>query len=538
MLRFAPPAPNRSSVRFLSAIAIAIGLALTTIHAQIPGRNVNMVSGTEWPDGDPFLQRQNEPSIAASTRNPLHLLGGSNDYRTVDLPGPAASDEETGDAWLGLFKSFDGGQRWTSTLLPGLSAGHDRRQASPRRSRLPGRRRSGGARRHQRPVLLHRPRRSIAATERQERDLRRALHRQQQQGSRRSVRVSRHRRWSPTSDRHGGGSSTSRGWRSTFRAAARAGTITTTASRHDKATSKGNAVDAAALPAGTVYVAYHVRSPSARRSLRSESCSAALERLRRDVEHADPRSAARRTASTRARRSRSIRATARSTWRGGASISIRPTARSTTRIDGGAAADRRQAVRQPPGVRARFAEAARSKGRDPTSLRAPATASRRLGRPPRTRRRRSTSRRRHRRLQLPHQRLSDDDGRRHRPLLRGVDGARLRAAAPRPVDGDARIVMTTTTRRRRLGTEPSPVDDRRPARPPDDAVALVRRRQADAGLLRPARDARADVHEHIDDQRRPRPSAACATPSTSARVDGARRADRRCSRRRCRCRIT
>ena len=52
-----------------------------------------MVSGTEWPGGDPFLQRQNEPSMAASTRNPLHLLGGSNDYRTVDLPGlPATTD--------------------------------------------------------------------------------------------------------------------------------------------------------------------------------------------------------------------------------------------------------------------------------------------------------------------------------------------------------------------------------------------------------------------------------------------------------------
>jgi len=67
----------------------------------IAGRNVNMVSGTEWPNGDPFLQRQNEPSIAASTRNPMHLLGGSNDYRTIDLPGlPGAA--ETGDAWLGL----------------------------------------------------------------------------------------------------------------------------------------------------------------------------------------------------------------------------------------------------------------------------------------------------------------------------------------------------------------------------------------------------------------------------------------------------
>jgi pentapeptide repeat protein len=104
--------------RLALALAAATALGSAFIHAQIPGRNVNMVSGKTLPDGDPFLQRQNEPSVAASTRNPLHLLAGANDYRTVDLPG-LANSEETGDAWLGLFKSVDGGQRWTSTLIPG-----------------------------------------------------------------------------------------------------------------------------------------------------------------------------------------------------------------------------------------------------------------------------------------------------------------------------------------------------------------------------------------------------------------------------------
>ena len=96
---------------------LAISLTLATF-AQTPGPNVNMVTGTEWPGGDPFLQRQNEPSLAVSSRNSLHLFGGANDYRTVDLPGlPGA--EATGDAWLGLFKSFDGGQTWVSNLIPG-----------------------------------------------------------------------------------------------------------------------------------------------------------------------------------------------------------------------------------------------------------------------------------------------------------------------------------------------------------------------------------------------------------------------------------
>jgi uncharacterized protein YjbI with pentapeptide repeats len=87
--------------------------------AQTPGQNINMVSGTTFPTGDPYLQRQNEPSIAASSRNPSRLLAGANDYRSVNIPAPPGVTDETGDAWLGVFKSFNGGQTWQSTLLPG-----------------------------------------------------------------------------------------------------------------------------------------------------------------------------------------------------------------------------------------------------------------------------------------------------------------------------------------------------------------------------------------------------------------------------------
>ena len=90
------------------------------------GRNVNMVSGTECVNGDPYLQRQNEPSGASSTRNHLHLVFGSNDYRLIDMPISEGSlpgipeKAAAGDAWLGLFKSFNGGESWISTLLPGF----------------------------------------------------------------------------------------------------------------------------------------------------------------------------------------------------------------------------------------------------------------------------------------------------------------------------------------------------------------------------------------------------------------------------------
>ena len=105
-----------------------------------PGQSVNMVSGTEWPFGDPFLERQNEPSLAVSTRNPLHLLAGANDYRTVDLgtlpesepgeantcpaptpgmPSPPCLFPKTAEPWVGQYISTDGGARWQSTLVPG-----------------------------------------------------------------------------------------------------------------------------------------------------------------------------------------------------------------------------------------------------------------------------------------------------------------------------------------------------------------------------------------------------------------------------------
>src|SRR3954447_14052378 len=93
------------------------------VLGAVPGQNINMVSGTGFPGGDPYLQRQNESSMAVSTRNPQHLLAGANDYRSVDIPFPPDTqngiEKETGDAWLGVFTSLDGGQTWSSTLLPG-----------------------------------------------------------------------------------------------------------------------------------------------------------------------------------------------------------------------------------------------------------------------------------------------------------------------------------------------------------------------------------------------------------------------------------
>jgi hypothetical protein len=102
-----------------SVIVLLVIVPMVAQNGEVAGRNVNMVSGKQWPGGDPFLQRQNEPSMAVSTRNPLHILAGANDYRTVDIPFVNGS-AENGDAWLGYFKSMDGGARWQSGLLPGF----------------------------------------------------------------------------------------------------------------------------------------------------------------------------------------------------------------------------------------------------------------------------------------------------------------------------------------------------------------------------------------------------------------------------------
>ena len=100
-----------------AAMLLALPVSLQAQDSIVAGANVNMVSGTEFPGGDPFLQRQNEPSLAVSTRNPLHLLGGANDYRTVDVPG-LTDGKAVGDSWHGVFTSINGGGSWVSTLIP------------------------------------------------------------------------------------------------------------------------------------------------------------------------------------------------------------------------------------------------------------------------------------------------------------------------------------------------------------------------------------------------------------------------------------
>ena len=108
-------------LKLIPALLGALVVTVVTVAQETPllvGPNINMVSGQSWPDGDPFLRQQNEPSVAFSSRNKLHILAGANDYRTVDIPGDFEAGA-TGDSWLSYFWTTNGGGTWKSRLIPG-----------------------------------------------------------------------------------------------------------------------------------------------------------------------------------------------------------------------------------------------------------------------------------------------------------------------------------------------------------------------------------------------------------------------------------
>jgi hypothetical protein len=111
------------------------------------------VENPDWfLEGDGYANRQVEPTIAASTRNPNHLIAFFNDYRAVDLPDPEPGGlaekgedpagevedgiqlaELTGDgkpseqqtpaagseAFIGVAFSYDNGLSWSGGFVPG-----------------------------------------------------------------------------------------------------------------------------------------------------------------------------------------------------------------------------------------------------------------------------------------------------------------------------------------------------------------------------------------------------------------------------------
>jgi hypothetical protein len=152
----------RRALAAAAAVCLCLSL-LVPLQAQQAGSNVGIlpvVADPADPDaylkGDLYLQRQLEPSLAVSTRNPQTLIAFFNDYRAVDVPGDLGLGEgspETGwtllawarpltrffarlagrelrarpkpiaaaEAWIGMSRSYDGGRTWQGGFLPGAS---------------------------------------------------------------------------------------------------------------------------------------------------------------------------------------------------------------------------------------------------------------------------------------------------------------------------------------------------------------------------------------------------------------------------------
>jgi len=79
--------------------------SLLTSAALPPGTNVPIV-GESTPD-----RQQVETTIAVDPRNPKIIVAGAQDYRLRAIGG---------HRWHGFYRSSDGGQTWTQSLVPGF----------------------------------------------------------------------------------------------------------------------------------------------------------------------------------------------------------------------------------------------------------------------------------------------------------------------------------------------------------------------------------------------------------------------------------
>jgi hypothetical protein len=129
---------KRSSV--LGTIALAFGLLVGAASASSPGGDVRLTHDANDPGyvssytiatGIPYTDatldecsrsrgRQNEPAVAVDPRNTEVVLGSSNDYcgvyNTDDADGHPIP---VGPIWMGYYRSENGGDSFTSSLIPG-----------------------------------------------------------------------------------------------------------------------------------------------------------------------------------------------------------------------------------------------------------------------------------------------------------------------------------------------------------------------------------------------------------------------------------
>jgi hypothetical protein len=128
----------QSHLRIPTAVTLVAAAVVSAIASFTPnsdprltndnGANGGYVSDytlvTMQPYTDPVLTacsqsrgRQNEPAVAVDPRNPLVIVGSSNDYCGVFAMNGTFIG--LGDVWLGYYRSENGGASFTSSLVPG-----------------------------------------------------------------------------------------------------------------------------------------------------------------------------------------------------------------------------------------------------------------------------------------------------------------------------------------------------------------------------------------------------------------------------------
>lgn len=101
-----------ASVLVLLLVSTALAGHVTTgVDVKVTNDNNNVDGGTPNPSFDAQNRQSNETSTAISPANPDIIAAGGNDYRMVTV---------TGDVWLGVYVSSDGGATWFNTMVPGF----------------------------------------------------------------------------------------------------------------------------------------------------------------------------------------------------------------------------------------------------------------------------------------------------------------------------------------------------------------------------------------------------------------------------------
>jgi hypothetical protein len=111
----------RRPLRFLALLAGAACLALVPsalgshvvggVDVKVTNDNNNVDGGTPNPGFDAHNRQSNETTVSISPANSSIVAAGGNDYRMVTV---------TGDVWLGVYVSANGGETWFNTMVPGF----------------------------------------------------------------------------------------------------------------------------------------------------------------------------------------------------------------------------------------------------------------------------------------------------------------------------------------------------------------------------------------------------------------------------------